>query len=175
MDMSSFADSDGKPYLLPAMVNAVSKDGSLSFYMRDHIWDYIRQCLSTGSFTRCVVLEKYKGYYLCVSEYGYSVHVPITADMPEIALGSYMEVIIDNIRSSGTVEASYVQQIIANFSVQDAFANLIDGYADGQVYEVEEDKEEVQQEVLLDEDYVIELIHIFDRKAVSSKWHNLSF
>ena len=166
MDMSSFADSDGKPYLLPAVVNAVSKDGSLSFYMRDHIWDYIRQCLSTGSFTRCVVLEKYKGYYLCVSEYGYSVHVPITADMPEIALGSYMEVIIDNIRSNGTVEASYVQQIIANFSVQDAFANLIDGYADGQVYEVEEDKEEVQQEVLLDEDYVIELIHIFDRKAV---------
>ena len=166
MDISAFADSDGKQYILPAQVTGVDKSGRLSFSMKDHIWNYIRQCLSTGTITRCVVLEKYKGYYLCVSEYGYSVHVPMTADMPDVAIGSYMEVMIENIRSTGTVEASYMQQIIANFSVQDAFANLIDGYADGQVYEVEEDKEEVQQEILLDEDYVIELVHIFDRKAV---------
>lgn len=166
MEMDAFADNDGNPYILQAQVIGVDKEGRLSFSMKDQIWGYIRQCLSTGTITRCVVLEKYKGYYLCVSEYGYSVHVPMTADMPEIALGTYMEVMIENIRSTGTIEAAYMQQIIANFSVQVAFANLIDGYADGNVYEVEVDKEEVQQEILLDEDYVIELVHIFDRKAV---------
>lgn len=166
MDLAAFADNDGKPYILQAMVNGINKDGRLAFYMRDHLWNYIRQCISTGTITRCVVLEKYKGYYLCVSEYGYSVHVPMMPDMPEIATGSYMEVMIENIRSTGTVEASYIQQIMANFSVQDAFANLIDSYAEGNVYEVEEDKEEIQQEILLDEDYVIELVHIFDRKAL---------
>ena len=166
MDMSAFADNDGNPYLLQAQVIGVDKNGRLSFSMKENIWDYIRHCLSIATITRCVVLEKYKGYYLCVSEYGYSVHVSITDDMPEISLGSYMEVIIDNIRSSGTIEASYVRQIIANFSVLDSFANLIDGYADGNVHEVEDDKVEVQQEILLDEDYIIELVHIFDRKAV---------
>ncbi|MBR5612306.1 MAG: ATP-binding protein [Bacteroidaceae bacterium] len=166
MDMSAFMDNDGNPYLLQAQVIGVNKNGGLTFSMRDTIWEYIDSCLSIATITRCVVLEKYKGYYLCVSEYGYSVHVSVTNDMPEICLGTYMEVIIDNIRSSGTVEASFVRQIIANFSVQDSFANLIDGYADGNVHEVEDDKVEVEQEILLDEDYVIELVHIFDRKAV---------
>lgn len=166
MDMSAFADNDGKPYLLQAQVIGVDKNGRISFSMKDGIWDYIRQCLSIGNISRCVVMDKYKGYYLCVSEYGYSVHVPITEEMPEIAIGSYIEVIIENIRSTGTIEAAYIQQIIANFSVQDAFANLLDGYADGQVYEVEEDKGEMQQDALLDEDYVIELVHLLDREAV---------
>ena len=166
MDMSAFVNSDGKPYLLQAQVIGVDAKGIFEFSMRDGIWDYIRQCLKVGSLTRCVVMEKYKGYYLCISEYGYSLHVEINKDTPALQSGSYIEAIIDNVKSSGTVEAAYVQRIIENFKVQNSFANLIDGYADERVYEEEDEKEDLMQEVQMDESYVIELVHILDRKAV---------
>lgn len=166
MDMSAFVNSDGKPYLLQAQVIGVNAKGIFEFTMRDGIWDYIRQCLKVGNMTRCVVMEKYKGYYLCISEYGYSLHVEITSNMPQLPIGGYIEAVVDEVKNNGTVEASFAQQILENFKVQDAFANLIDGYAEERVYEEEDDKEDLQMEIPLDESYVIELVHILDRKAI---------
>ena len=166
MDMSAFTNSEGKQYLLNAKVIAMDKKGVMEFSMRDTIWDYVRQCLNTGTIARCVVMEKYKGYYLCISEYGYSVHLKITPDTPALTFGSYIEANIDEINGNGTVEGSFIQQILANFRVQDAFANLIDGFAEEKVYEPEEEKDDIQQEVLMDETYVTEVVHIIDRKAL---------
>lgn len=166
MDIRAFANHDGKPYLLLAEVIGQDKDGNLNFYMRDLLSKCVYDNLETGVMTQCVVLEEYRNMYLCISEYGYSVQVPIKPDMPRIPIGSYMEVCISDVRPTGTVEGEYVQQILHNFNVQDAFANLIDTYADDKVYEVEDEKEDIQQEVQLDESYIIELVHIIDRKAV---------
>lgn len=170
MEMQAFVNPDGKPYLLQAEVLGMNKDGQYSFSMINLIHDYIRQCLSTGDITRCVVMDKYNGSYLCISEYGYSVQVSISDDMPELMYGSYVEVRIDQIRSGGYIDGSYLRQIIDNFRVQDAFANLINGYADEKVYEEEEDEKDMQQqEVLMDETCIIELIHIIDRMAMLDK------
>lgn len=165
-DMSAFTNNEGKQYLLQAQVTDIDKNGVIEFTMRDTLWGYVRQCLNAGDIARCVVMEKYKNFYLCVSEYGYSLQVQITPDMPNLSYGSYIEASVDVVRTTGTAEGSYIQQILANFRVQDAFANLIDGYADEKVYEVEEEKEDIQQEVLMDESYVTEVVHIIDRKAL---------
>lgn len=166
LDMSVFTNYEGKQYLLLADVIGIDKNGNIEFSMRDTLWDYVRQCLDTGTITRCVVMEKHKGNYLCVSEYGYSVYVPATPGMPSLSFGSYIEVSVESIGSSGMVEGSYIQQILGNFRVLDAFANLIDGFSDEKVFELEEEKEVVHQEVLMDESYVTELVHIIDRKAM---------
>ena len=166
MDMSAFTNYEGKQYLLMAQVIGIDKNGVMEFSMKDTVWDYVQQCLNIGTITRCVVMEKYKGYYLCVSEYGYSMQVKITPDMPALAYGSYIEAAVDAVSSNGIAEGSYIQQILANFRVLDAFANLIDGFADERVFEAEEEKEDIQQEVLMDESYVTEVMHIMDRKAL---------
>lgn len=170
MEMQAFVNPDGKPYLLQAEVQNMNKDGQYSFTMSNLIHDFVRQCLNTGDITRCVIMDNYNGSYLCVSEDGYSVQVPITDDMPELHYGSYAEVRIENIRSGGYIDGSYIRQIIDNFRVQDAFANLINGYAEEKVYEENEDEKDMQQqEVLMDEEYIIELIHIIDRMAMLHK------
>lgn len=175
MDIKAFANHEGKPYLLLAEVIGHDNNGKLNFNMRDLLGKFIYDSLETGVITQCVVLEEYRNMYLCISEYGYSVQVPIKPDMPRIPIGSYMEVNISNVRSSGTIEGEYIQQILHNFTVQDAFANLIDTYADDKLYEVEEEKEDIQQEMQLDEAYIIELVHIIDRKAVLDRNHIRTF
>jgi hypothetical protein len=134
--------------------------------MEDLINECIHQMLNIGDISQCVVLEEYRHMYLCISEYGYSVQVPITQDMPKISKGGYIEVAVTDIRKGGIIEGEFIRQILNNFTVMDAFANLIDNYADDLVYEDEDEREEEQQEVQMDEDYVIELLHIIDRKAV---------
>ncbi len=170
MEMQAFVNPDGKPYLLQAEIIGVNKEGEYSFSMINLIHDFVRQCLNTGDITRCVVMDNYNGSYLCISEDGYSVQVPITPDIPELLYGSYVEVRIEQIRSGGNIDASFIRQIIDNFRVQDAFANLINGYAEEKVYEEEVDEKDVQQqEVLMEEESITELIHIIDRLAVLDK------
>lgn len=166
IDMRAFVSHEGKPYLLKATVMSVGKDGLLHFTMEDLINECIHQMLNIGDISQCVVLEEYRNTYLCISEYGYSVQVPITKDMPKITRGSYIEVSVTDIRKGAVVEGEFLRQILNNFTVMDAFANLIDNYADDLVYEEVDEKVEEQQEVQLDEDYVFELLHIIDRKAV---------
>lgn len=163
MEMDFFLNGEGRPYLLQAKVIGVEKDGSLLFSMQEQIFDHIRQCLSIGDITRCVVMEKFKGYYLCISEYGYSLQVPA---QQELQYGNYIEVQIDTIRSNGNIEGTFLQQILNNFRVQDAFSNLMYSYAGDMYYEGDDEKEIEQQEVQLELEYVLELIHIIDRKAV---------
>lgn len=167
MDLEAFIGGGRKPYLLQAKVCGSDKNGNLLFSMMEGLDNYIRQCLDVGTIVRCVVMEKYKKMYLCISEYGYSVQIPITSDVPNVTFGNYIEVNIENIRSNGIIEGSFVRQIIENFSVQDAFANLIYGYSDDKYYEENEDEKDFsRQEVMLEEEYVYELVHIIDRKAV---------
>lgn len=166
VDMRAFVNHEGKPYLLQATVISIGKDGMLHFSMENLINECIHQMLNVGAMSQCVVLEEYRNMYLCISEYGYSVQVPITKDMPKIAKGSYLEVTVSDVRNNGVIMGDFMRQILNNFTVMDAFANLIDNYADEKVYEDIEEKEEEQQEVQMDESYVLELLHIIDRKAV---------
>lgn len=166
MGMPAFQDIAGRPYLLQAEVTGVNRDGQLLFSMEKLINGFVRQCLSAGDIARCVVLEVYRGYYLCVSDDGYSIQVPVLPDMPALPVGGYIEASVDEVGSGGSVTGSFVRQIAHNFSVQDAFANLINGYADEKVLDDDAGDTDVQQEVGLEESYVTELIHILDRKAV---------
>lgn len=163
MEMDFFLNGEQKPYLLQAKVIGTDSNGKLLFTMQELLFSHIRQCLNIGDIARCVVMEKYKGYYLCISEFGYSLQLPVEQ---EIQYGSYVEVLIENIRSNGLIEGSYIQPIINNFRVQDAFSNLMYSYANEMYYEEEEEKEIEQQEVQLEPEYVYELIHLIDRKAV---------
>lgn len=117
----------------------------------------------------CLVTDVKNSFCLCVSEYGYTVQVPITDDMSDIEAGNYIRVQIDNIRSTGTIEGVFLYKAIESFTVKDAFENLIMNYADDKVYEVvaqDKEEEEQQQEVMMENEYVSELINIIDRMAV---------
>ena len=168
-DIRAFFNSEDKPFLLQAEVAGTDKDGKLFFSMDKQLNDYICNCLNTGDITRCVVMERYRGMYLCVGEFGYSIQVPVSADMPSLSAGDYMEVNITRVWPTGIAEGGFIQRILAGFSVKDAFADLIFSYADERVYEEPEDRQEMHQEVLLDEAYVLEMIHVMDRKAVLDK------
>ena len=91
--------------------------------------------------------------------------------MSDIEAGNYIRVQIDNIRSTGTIEGVFLFKTVESFNVRDAFETLIMNYADDKVYEIAsqvKEEEEQQQEVMMDYEYVAELINIIDRMASST-------
>lgn len=166
MDLKAFVNNEDKPFLLPAKVTGTDKNGRLVFSMTEQINGYITQCLSVGDVARCIVMEKYRNMYLCVAEYGFSVQIPITSGMPVLNLGEHVEVNISRVFTTGIAEGEFVRHILDGFTVQDAFADLIYSYSEERVYEEAEEKEEVHQEILLDESYILEMVHLMDRRAV---------
>ena len=169
IDERAFCDNDNRPYLLKAKILSVDLDGNLNFIITDLMNNFIREMVSICDEIICLVTDVKNSFCLCVSEYGYTVQVPITDDMSDIEAGNYIRVQIDNIRSTGTIEGVFLYKAIESFTVKDAFENLIMNYADDKVYEVvaqDKEEEEQQQEVMMENEYVSELINIIDRMAV---------
>lgn len=169
IDERAFCDVDNRPYLIKAKVLSVDQDGNLNFIITDLMNNFVREMTSICDEIVCLVTDVKNSFCLCVSEYGYTVQVPITEDMTDIEAGSYIRVQIDNIRPTGTIEGVFLFKTIESFNVRDAFETLIMNYADDKVYEVSaqvKEEEEQQQEVMMDYEYVAELINIIDRMAV---------
>lgn len=166
VDESAFCDNDGRPYLLKAKVLSTDGEGNLNFVITDLMNDFVRECISVGDETVCLVTDIIPNGCLCVSENGYSMCVPIEEE--ELVPGQYIKAEIANVRSNGTVEGTFLFKTNGNFVVKDVFEDLILSYADEKVYENETVEKEVeqQQEVMMEFDYVMELINILDRKAV---------
>ena len=171
VDERAFCDTAGRPYLLKAKVLSTDLEGNLNFTITDMMNNYVRDMISVGEEVTCLVTDVNCVNCLCISEYGYSLQLPLSAEMEGLEPGNYIKVEIENIRSTGTIEGTYLFRTMDNFTVNEAFESLILNYAEEKVYEVISAKEasdvdEQQQEVLMDYEYVVELINIIDRMAV---------
>ncbi len=175
VDESSFFDENGRPYLLRAKVLSINSEGDLNFTMLDYVNAFVRECVNIGDIVRCIVLDTFNGVYLCVSEDGYSLQLPLGTEEP-LNPKDYIEVSISNVRSNNTVEAEFERKIIDSFTVKNAFDNLICSYAEGRVYEEAVGEQDLEQpEVTMEKTYVEEIIHIIDRMAVLEKNYILTY
>lgn len=170
-DERAFCDNEGRPYLLKAKVLSTDQEGYLNFTLTDSVNQFIRDMISVGEEVICLVTDINYRTCLCVSEYGYSIQIPMSDDIEDLEPGSYIKVQIDNIRPTGTIDGTFLFRAMESFTVNEAFENLIMNYADDKVYEVipiKEDaiEDEQQQEVTMEHEYVTELINIIDRMAV---------
>ena len=104
IDERAFCDIDNRPYLIKAKVLSVDQDGNLNFIITDLMNNFVREMTSICEEIVCLVTDIKNSFCLCVSEYGYTVQVPITDDMSDIEAGNYIRVQIDNIRSTGTID-----------------------------------------------------------------------
>ena len=168
--VDAFCSGKGKPYLLKAEVQGVNEKGECVFSLLDTLAQFVRQAVNVGDGVLCKVTEFMNGSYYCISDYGYSLLVGRTKDMPDLKSGDYIEVKVSEIKVNGTVQAYFVKQVIANFTVSDVFADLIASYAGDCVYEEEEvDKEDSSTEAMLEDSYMMELIYIIDSVGMLEK------
>ena len=169
-DISTFCNDEGNPFLLKAEVLNVLPDGTYNLGLQGVIGTFIHQNVMVGSDINCLVTDSLHGNIVCVSEFGYSVYVPDTSEAQELRPGDYIEAKISHIRSNGTVYAEFTRRIVAAFSVNEAFSDLIYNYADEQIYVPVAGKEEERlAEVMMEHTYVTELMHIIDRVAMMDK------
>lgn len=171
VDERAFCDNDNRPYLIKAKVLSMDQEGNLNFTLTDLMNNFIREMISVGEENVCMVTDINAVNCLCVSEYGYTVQIPLTDEIAGIVPGDYIRVQINNKRSTGTIDGTFLFKVTENFTVRDAFETLIMNYADDKVYKMESapKEEEQQQEVMMDYEYVSELINIIDRMAVLDK------
>lgn len=156
---SAFFDENGRPYLLKAKVLSVNSSGMLNFTMTDYINDFVRECVQTGDVVKCIVLDLFNNSYLCVSEVGYSLQVPVEETEP-LRPGECIEVSVSNYRQTNVIDAEFERKVVGTFTLNEAFADLICSYADDKVYEDAVREYDLEQpEVTMEKSYVEELIH----------------
>lgn len=166
VDISAFRSVDGKPYLLQAEVLNMDNGGLYYFNLLRLLGTFIYQGVYAGDSVQCVITENVNGIYSCISSFGYSVHVPHKAGMPELRPGDYIEAKVIEPHTNGTVVAEFLRQILQTFCVADAFANFILSYADEWVYEADKEEESRKAGGKMEEAHVYELMHIIDRVAI---------
>ncbi|OUP09630.1 hypothetical protein B5F34_06140 [Mediterranea sp. An20] len=172
---SAFFDENGRPYLLKAKVLSVNSGGMLNFTMTDYINDFVRECVQTGDVVKCIVLDLFNNSYLCVSEVGYSLQVPVEETEP-LKPGECIEVSVSNYRQTNVIDAEFERKVVGTFTLNEAFADLICSYADDKVYEDAVREYDLEQpEVTMEKSYVEELIHIIDRMAIQEKDYFLTY
>lgn len=177
-DISVFRSNDGKAYLLEVEVLDVDVDGLCRFSLVRQLDSFVYQETYVGENVQCVVMEYLNGNYLCICSFGYSLYVPKVSDMPKLVPGDYIEVEVSEMRSNGYIIADYLRQVVENFRLKDAFADLIFNYANERVYEEEETPERNlprQDRLMMDDSHIEELMFLIDRTATLEEDYIRSF
>lgn len=162
------------PLLLRAYVKDVKSDGSYVFAMRDMITEYEDDVrvndLFYNSRLTCLLFNQVPGVprIPAVSSEGFSVSICPAPGMSLNDLKKGMIVEVDNI-TEGANEYLYGtflrESPESRFSLADAFHQLMLGYANHEVYNPKEEKDELANAVSMNEVYVSELMAIIDAKA----------
>ena len=171
-DIHSFRSDDGKALLFKVEVQGVSAEGELAFTMLTQLSDYISESVSYGEEVVCLVtdVQEDKGICVGISEWGFSVIVPLVEGMPELTTKSYIKVSLQETKKSGQVNAEFISEVYGDFTILNAFETLILNYSGETTYEeVEAEEEQQLAEVMMEPGYVRELIYMIDRLALLEK------
>ena len=171
--LESFQSSEGKPLLLEAKVK-YKDDDTLSFDALDCMGEFIYDTVKVGDHVSCKVTASV-GFNssLCITENGYTIKVFFSPKYPKPLFGSFIEAEITNKYPNGNVTGQYTGNDGTEFKEVEAFERLIASYSSGE-HEAEEGEEESDDdtksaEMLLEPEYVRELINITDRQALIHK------
>ena len=161
-EIEDFRSEDGNPLLLRLKVVAIEADGTLIFDAKNRIFEYIRN--NKPHFLQKCIIGKSAGenIFLAVSEGGFPTVVYVDdEDRENIHEGTHVEVAIDGTRwfVNGFMQGRFQQVIDADFTVEDAFYDLVSAYAED---ELEESEDEIK-EVALDKSHIGEIIDTLDR------------
>ena len=169
-DIHSFRSDDGKALLFKAEVQGINSEGELAFTMLTQLSDYIVESVSYGEEVVCLVTDVQEDKCVGISEWGFSVIVPIIEGMPELTTKSYIKVSLQETKKSGQVNAEFISEVYGDFTILNAFETLILNYSGEMIYEEVETEEEQQlAEVMMEPEYVRELIYMIDRMALLEK------
>ena len=160
--------------MLRAYVKDIKSDGSYVFAMHDMITEYEDDVrvndLFYNSRLTCLLSNQVPGVprIPAVSSEGFSVSVAPAPGMELSDLKKGMIVEVDNITegSNGYLYATFLRESPeSRFGITEAFHQLMRGYANNEVYNPKEEKDELENAVSMNPVYVAELMGIIDAKA----------
>lgn len=173
INIQSF-EYQGMPLMLRAYVKDIKGDGSYVFAMHDMITEYEDDVrvndLFYNSRLTCLLSNQVPGVprIPAVSSEGFSVSVAPAPGMELSDLKKGMIVEVDNITegSNGYLYATFLRESPeSRFGITEAFHQLMRGYANNEVYNPKEEKDELENAVSMNPVYVAELMGIIDAKA----------
>ena len=173
INIQSF-EYQGMPLMLRAYVKDIKSDGSYVFAMHDMITEYEDDVrvndLFYNSRLTCLLSNQVPGVprIPAVSSEGFSVSVAPAPGMELSDLKKGMIVEVDNITegSNGYLYATFLRESPeSRFGITEAFHQLMRGYANNEVYNPKEEKDELENAVSMNPVYVAELMGIIDAKA----------
>lgn len=186
--VDSFRDYAGRQLVLEARVKAIGEDNRLIFRMVEDIGDAITESdyLNYDDTYDCIVTNYNAEHhsYACISSDGINCFVYETPTMPHLQNGDFIRVKLEerNKRPTGSNRCTFKGLSLKNdFTVGDAFRQLMLWYADEQYWTPEEpDVVENIAEVTQADDYmsrrhVSELMMLIDRKAVTTTDYLLAY
>ena len=173
INIQSF-EYQGMSLMLRAYVKDIKSDGSYVFAMHDMITEYEDDVrvndLFYNSRLTCLLSNQVPGVprIPAVSSEGFSVSVAPAPGMELSDLKKGMIVEVDNITegSNGYLYATFLRESPeSRFGITEAFHQLMRGYANNEVYNPKEEKDELENAVSMNPVYVAELMGIIDAKA----------
>ena len=177
INIQSF-EYQGMPLMLRAYVKDIKSDGSYVFAMHDMITEYEDDVrvndLFYNSRLTCLLSNQVPGVprIPAVSSEGFSVSVAPAPGMELSDLKKGMIVEVDNITegSNGYLYATFLRESPeSRFGITEAFHQLMRGYANNEVYNPKEEKDELENAVSMNPVYVAELMGIIDAKATQEE------
>ncbi|MCM1178522.1 MAG: ATP-binding protein [Bacteroides sp.] len=161
-----FMSPEGNPYLFEMKVVEQQENGIFVLDMKELIDNRIREEKPDYSMT-CIIGAAYRegGYALAVTDAGLPVYFKYNPEEAELHSGEIVEVLRNDknyFSANGFIQAVYNRKSDRQFSVADAFRNLVD---DIYVDEFIPEEDDVYSEVMLERTHVIELLNIIERIA----------
>lgn len=169
IEKDAFFSEKDQPYLLQADIQGIDQNGRFAFNMLAPLGEFIYQTVNVGDTVRCMVTEQVHDFYLCISEYAYSVQVSLPENAIPLQPGDYLDAQVNAVRPNGTVTADFLHKTDETFSLKEAFYDLMASYADDNVYEAYPPAPSHTN--CLTRPQMKELMHIIDRVAGFGKTH----
>lgn len=165
-----YDDETHNKMIFRAQVQGVNADGRLAFNMLQFVDDSIREYVSYGAESDCVITSKMEATFMCLSENGYSVVVPRDETTEAYDTGSSVRVMVTEV-ASGAKILGYIKGDASgagNLTSKVAFHNLLQNIYIDVEEEQEEEENVIQAEEAITYEQVDELISIIRRLAFSS-------
>lgn len=169
--IGSFLSNEGRPLILPATVKAVCPDGTYVFSMRAQTYRHQTDSVAYESRLVCSIgsFSSDLGRYSAVSRDGFSISIPYEKDMPRLHQFDVIEVCdINSSLMPNYLDARFDRLVDEEFSIQDAFHQLMLNMSCGEYVELSTQVEDVSDCQTLDAPLVTEIMRLVDRQAAES-------
>lgn len=167
---------DGRPMIFKVRVNALGspkeEHRTYTFDCMSFIDNMLREQVDYGEESDCTIFfrDEKNSVYCAVSQYGYGIFLPFTAEHDHFSVGDAVKVKVTDATRPNAMQGEIIGMADAEVNVKEAARAVLQDYCDGHLYE--ESPEDLEEEAmslsedLFDDDYMRQIITIIDHKAV---------